>query len=427
MKEKDKRKTILKDKLYDIEVHDDLPSWEDFAHNRDVVYKNREKSVTRRKLVLIARYAAVFLLLSGFALGIYKINSIRNNITVNPVNPRNKLIETAKLSDDSVQSLGNKPDNGMEQNIAAKDSEELNSINKAPSDIYPTIKADVGTAEDKAEILPSPVIEKNSFQASETSIMTLTGTEDNIGSVDIYPIVQPVYIFPVKVQTQDNTLINSKKEPIRNFWNSYSSYAFNEPEYRDKWDFKLSTDIQVINKYSFVNDNPLNNYIPKLPLTVNIGIFRNLGNRITIGSGIGYESLRSISLEYGAATVTQNSVVAHYIGIPVILSYYFIGNQTGPNIYLTGNINTEKLIHSNSTEVYIFPSNMVGNTITRHIDHKGIMISYSLGTGIEYNFTPRFALFAEPCLNYYFYIKDQPLSIRTRAPLSINIRFGAIF
>ena len=190
-------------------------------------------------------------------------------------------------------------------------------------------------------------------------------------------------------------MIDTKKENIRNFQNSYSSQVYNEYEYRNKWDYKLSTDIQVINKYSFINNQSSDNYIPKPPLTINIGIFRNLGTRITIGSGIGYESLRSTYLEYGVTTVTQKSIVAHYIGIPVILSYYFTSNQIGPNIYLTGNINTEKLIHANSKEVIKFPSNMMGGTITQYIDHKGILISFSLGTGIEYNFTPRFGLFAE--------------------------------
>jgi hypothetical protein len=182
-----------------------------------------------------------------------------------------------------------------------------------------------------------------------------------------------------------------------------------------------------MNKYSFINNQSTDNYTPKPPLTINIGIYRNFGYRISIGSGVGYESLRSTYLEYGVTTVTQKSVEAHYIGIPVILSYYFTRNQIGPNIYITGNINAEKLIHANSTEVYKFPSNMMGDTITQYIDHKGFMISYSLGTGIEYNFTPRFGLFAEPNLNYYFYTIDQPLSVRTRAPLSINIRFGAKF
>jgi hypothetical protein len=429
MKEKDRRKTILKDKLYDIEVHDGLPSWEEFAHNRSVIYEKRRNSTTRRKLVLITRYAAAFLLLSGFVFGIYKINSfkIKNNITVNSINNGTDSIDTVSLSDDSSRSSGNETSKIMEQNIAGKDSEELNISNNSASNNYPVIKPNIDTTGDKIEILPTPVVEKNSAKASETSMTSLTGTEEVISTVDIYSTVQPVYILPIKVQTRDNILIDSKKETIRNFQNSYSSRVYNEYEYRNKWDYKLSTDIQIMNKYSFINNQSTDNYTPKPPLTINIGIYRNFGYRISIGSGVGYESLRSTYLEYGVTTVTQKSVEAHYIGIPVILSYYFTRNQIGPNIYITGNINAEKLIHANSTEVYKFPSNMMGDTITQYIDHKGFMISYSLGTGIEYNFTPRFGLFAEPNLNYYFYTIDQPLSVRTRAPLSINIRFGAKF
>ena len=76
---------------------------------------------------------------------------------------------------------------------------------------------------------------------------------------------------------------------------------------------------------------------------------------------------------------------------------------------------------SSATRKYRIPDS--GGTITYSRAPQGLQPSVVAGVGLQYNVLPKFSLYAEPGIRYYFDANQSP-SIRTMQPWMVSLELG---
>jgi len=153
-----------------------------------------------------------------------------------------------------------------------------------------------------------------------------------------------------------------------------------------------------------------------LPLSVGIQFKTGIANHLYAGAGLNmtylvskYDALINSAREEGIYNQLW------YVGIPVNLYWNFVDTpQLG--VYATAGGAIEKCVYQR----YVY-----GST-TLHESVDGFQYSVASGIGIEYWFAPKFGLYLDPSLVYYF-DNSQPLSIRTQQPLQARMEVGLRF
>ena len=163
-----------------------------------------------------------------------------------------------------------------------------------------------------------------------------------------------------------------------------------------------------------------------LPLSFGIGLRFPLVANLSIGAGLNYTRLgRSFTGTYTEAndgvvvrritdvTITETQ---HFIGLPVNVYYDFVSNSRFVASAFVG-ATVERGLGVN----YSIPDS--GNTIHYSFKPQGLQPSVAAGLGLQYNILPKFALYAEPGIRYYF-DANQVTSLRTMQPWMISLELG---
>lgn len=152
------------------------------------------------------------------------------------------------------------------------------------------------------------------------------------------------------------------------------------------------------------------------PVALGLQFKAGITDRFAVGAGVRYTYLVS---QYDALVDMErfNGLYSqlHYVGIPVNLYWNFV-NTDSFGAYLSAGGAVEKCV----SQRYVFGSR------TLHEKVYGLQYSASLGIGIEYWFVPRFGIYVDPSVVYYF-DNSQPLSVRTQQPLQANFEAGFRF
>lgn len=152
------------------------------------------------------------------------------------------------------------------------------------------------------------------------------------------------------------------------------------------------------------------------PVALGLQLKAGITDRFAVGAGVRYTYLVS---QYDALVDMErfNGLYSqlHYVGIPVNLYWNFV-NTGSFGAYLSAGGAVEKCV----SQRYVFGSR------TLHEKVGGLQYSASLGIGVEYWFVPRFGIFVDPSVVYYF-DNNQPLSVRTQQPLQANFEAGFRF
>ena len=155
-----------------------------------------------------------------------------------------------------------------------------------------------------------------------------------------------------------------------------------------------------------------------VPFTLGLGVRFYLVGGLSIGTGIDYSLLtRTFTGKYDG-TAGNVSHTLQYIGVPLGL-YYDLLSFDKVKFYVYGLGEAEYCI-SNRYTLYASPNVSCSDKVEK------LQYSVGAGLGLEFRLSRMLGLYIDPGLRYYFPC-DQPKSVRTDKPVSVNFDAGLRF
>ncbi|MCT2408606.1 PorT family protein [Chryseobacterium antibioticum] len=160
----------------------------------------------------------------------------------------------------------------------------------------------------------------------------------------------------------------------------------------------------------------------KIPVTLGLSMYYNLGKRWGIGTGVNYTKLTSELHSGSNSNYIKGEQSVHYIGIPVQVNYNVIqkGRFTG---YVTGGVVVEKAVAGKLKTKYIV-NDEVQETQEERIDVKPVQFSVNSAVGLQVKIIDKIGIYAEPGIGYHFKNDSQINTIYKEKPLNFNMKFG---
>lgn len=163
----------------------------------------------------------------------------------------------------------------------------------------------------------------------------------------------------------------------------------------------------------------------KFPIAVGATVAVPIGKGFAIESGLNYTYLESTASTQTDYTYKYIQSV-HYLGIPVAVTYRIAGGRA-LDFYASAGAMAEIAISSKGkTEVYSYEGNYLSND-TKHIDAKGVQISFNAALGLNVHLTKHVGIYVEPGVSHFIRNSNQPTTVRTESALRFNLRAGFKF
>lgn len=160
----------------------------------------------------------------------------------------------------------------------------------------------------------------------------------------------------------------------------------------------------------------------KIPVTLGLSLYYNVGKKWGIGTGLNYTKLASELHSGSDANYIKGAQMVHYIGIPVQVNYNVIqkGRFTG---YVTGGALVEKPVSGSITTTYVV-NDEIKETSKERLDHKPLQFSVNTAVGLQLKVIEKLGIYAEPGIGYHFKDENAPNTIYKEKPLHFNLKFG---
>lgn len=160
----------------------------------------------------------------------------------------------------------------------------------------------------------------------------------------------------------------------------------------------------------------------KIPITLGISLYYNLGKKWGVGTGINYTKLSSELHSGSSSNYIKGEQSIHYIGVPVQINYNIIkkGPFTG---YFTAGALIEKAVAGTLKTKYIV-DNDVKETSEEQLNIKPVQFSVNAAAGVQLKVIDKFGIYAEPGFGYHFKDNSALNTIYKEKPLNFNIKFG---
>lgn len=160
----------------------------------------------------------------------------------------------------------------------------------------------------------------------------------------------------------------------------------------------------------------------KIPVTLGLSMYYNVGKRWGIGTGINYTKLTSELHSGSNSNYIKGDQSVHYVGIPVQINYNVIqkGRFTG---YVTGGILAEKAVSGKLKTKYIV-NDEVQEIQEELINIKPVQFSVNSAVGLQVKIIDKIGIYAEPGIGYHFRNDSQLNTIYKEKPLNFNMKFG---
>ena len=158
------------------------------------------------------------------------------------------------------------------------------------------------------------------------------------------------------------------------------------------------------------------------PISLGAGVQYQITNKIGISTGIQYTKLVSDLTAGTANSYVESQQIIQYLGVPLSFNYKvfekekwnFYANAGGQlDLPLDGVLKTKYVDASTSTAD---PS--------QNLTNLKLQFSTSAGVGIQYNFTPRLGIYAEPAMLYYLDNGSAIGSVYKEKPVNFNLKMG---
>ncbi|GAA5091179.1 outer membrane beta-barrel protein [Chryseobacterium ginsengisoli] len=160
----------------------------------------------------------------------------------------------------------------------------------------------------------------------------------------------------------------------------------------------------------------------KTPITFGASVFKNLGKRWSVGTGINYTKLSAELTSGSDNNFISSEQNIHYVGIPVQINYNVIqkGAFTG---YVTGGGIVEKVVSGDIKTKYIVDGVVKENT-KENISEKPVQVSVNTAVGLQLKVIKNIGIYAEPGIGYHFNDNSSLNTIYKEKPLNFNLKFG---
>ncbi|UOU99251.1 PorT family protein [Chryseobacterium daecheongense] len=160
----------------------------------------------------------------------------------------------------------------------------------------------------------------------------------------------------------------------------------------------------------------------KVPVTLGVSLYYNIGKKWGIGTGVNYTKLSSELRSGSESNLIKSDQSVHYVGIPVQVNYNAVqkGRFTG---YVTGGALVEKAVAGNVKTQYIV-NDEVKEEKTEKLETKPTQISVNGGLGFQYKIINNIGIYAEPGVSYHFKDNSNLNTIYKEKPLNFNMKFG---
>lgn len=160
----------------------------------------------------------------------------------------------------------------------------------------------------------------------------------------------------------------------------------------------------------------------KTPITFGASVYKNLGKRWSIGTGINYTKLSAELTSGSQSDFISSEQNIHYIGLPVQVNYNVVkkGAFTG---YVTGGGAVEKAVSGDVRTKYIVDGT-VKQEKKEEIHEKPVQVSVNTAAGVQLKVIKYIGIYAEPGIGYHFKDNSSLKTIYKEKPLNFNIKFG---
>lgn len=160
----------------------------------------------------------------------------------------------------------------------------------------------------------------------------------------------------------------------------------------------------------------------KVPVTLGISLYHNLGKKWGIGTGVNYTKLSSELHSGSQSNYIKSEQSVHYVGIPVQVNYNAVqkGKFTG---YVTAGALVEKAVAGNLTTKYIV-NDEVKEEKKESLEAKPVQFSVNGALGVQYKIIKNVGIYAEPGIGYHFKDNSSLNTIYKEKPLNFNMKFG---
>lgn len=160
----------------------------------------------------------------------------------------------------------------------------------------------------------------------------------------------------------------------------------------------------------------------KTPVTFGVSVYKNLGKKWSIGTGINYTRLSSELTSGSQSDFISSQQNVHYVGIPVQVNYNIIqkGAFTG---YFAGGGAVEKAVSGDIKTKYIVDGTVKQETKEK-ISEMPVQVSVNSAVGLQLKVVKYIGVYAEPGIGYHFNDNSSLKTIYKEKPLNFNVKFG---
>lgn len=220
--------------------------------------------------------------------------------------------------------------------------------------------------------------------------------------------------------TQNSSLLASvtpsgtTASPMSNLVSSYGNVGLRSATPKNEWKTP-----QNLTKSQLMAYKPMYRY----PLSVGLEVGIPLSSLFTLHTGLTYTYLSSeISGGQENASLWTLQQALHYVGIPLSLAINIFDSDRWRFYAALGGGLEKGICGTQRSMVRKSFDDAYSTEITRQAV-QGVQPYAAASLGLSYTFSSDWALYLAPGLNYYF-DTDQPMSIRTKKPLNMNVSAG---
>lgn len=183
----------------------------------------------------------------------------------------------------------------------------------------------------------------------------------------------------------------------------------------------------MLNAVEFNAENNATSVRHSLPITLGLSVEKEIGNKISLQTGLYGSYLRSTQSLSTSLYFTDEIQELYYLGLPLSIAYRFAESERFAFYMKTGGM-VEKNIGGRWRERIRKNSEVIYSKLERDLENK-LQWSAHVGGGVNYNLSGWTNLFLEPSLSYYFDNNSNIENIHKQKKLDINLQAGvrAIF
>lgn len=159
-----------------------------------------------------------------------------------------------------------------------------------------------------------------------------------------------------------------------------------------------------------------------MPVRTGFSVCYRINDRWGIETGLSYAFVGSDIFEGTAANYVEEKQKLHYLGIPLGVSFR-LASWRRLDVYLTGNVMAEQCVYAGSAKRFYIAGKLQGEEANA-LSPRPLQWSVGAKAGLQYNFSERFSVYAEPGCIYYFDDRSPLETVFKKRPFDFSLNLG---